>query len=765
MISTATTPLVIREASADERARWDDLVRRFPGHRVTHLSSWMDSLVAAGGGRALYLVFEKGGEIVGCLPGLLATLGKLKLYGSPLEGRQTVSMGPVFDPARLTTAEIAETLVPWLEREHGVSHIELMLAGLDADAMRTAGFEGDSVFTWRAALTPEDPERTFKAMKDSARRNVKRAQKLGIEIRNETDDAFVDEHYEQLTEVYLRGGNIIPFGKQRILSCFRQMRDAGRLIALGAYLPGGRVCIATGMFFVEGTELYLWMWAHHEHYRWYRPTELMTWTAMQQGMARGCTSLDFMGRGDFKMRFGAEPDETKIRWLRSRPRWLRTARRVAGSVFHVQQAARGRIGRMAARIRRGDEQPVPACVMGDIDLVRALALAGIPSAVFAAPGTPPHFSRAVATSLPWSDPWQHGDDVIESLLAFSAEQREPPVLYYQDDRALLLVSRNRERLAGAYRFVIPDAQLVEQLVDKQRFQQLARKLELPVPPARSFCAVQTGFTDDGELRFPVIVKPLTRRNDVWLPLVGSGKAMSFDTADALRAFWPRLAAADAEVMVQSRIDGPESAIESYHVYVDQKGQIAGEFTGRKVRTWPVAYGDTTSLEITGAEDVEALGRDIVKRLRLRGVAKLDFKRASDGTLFLLEVNPRFTLWNHAGAEAGVNLPALVHADCTNGTRPALTRARAGVRWCKVWSDWPAARSSGVPPLRWLSWALGSEAKSAFAWDDPLPLLGAAASRMLGRSRPSTSPDTSARLASTVAAERARPLSAIQEVVP
>ncbi len=355
--------------------------------------------------------------------------------------------------------------------------------------------------------------------------------------------------------------------------------------------------------------------------------------------------------------------------------------------------------------------------------------------------------------------------MIESLLAFSAEQREPPVLYYQDDRALLLVSRNRERLAGAYRFVIPDAQLVEQLVDKQRFQQLARKLELPVPPARSFCAVHTGFTDDGELRFPVIVKPLTRRNDVWLPLVGSGKAMSFDTADALRAFWPRLAAADAEVMVQSRIDGPESAIESYHVYVDQKGQIAGEFTGRKVRTWPVAYGDTTSLEITGAEDVEALGRDIVKRLRLLGVAKLDFKRASDGTLFLLEVNPRFTLWNHAGAEAGVNLPALVHADCTNGTRPALTRARAGVRWCKVWSDWPAARSSGVPPLRWLSWALGSEAKSAFAWDDPLPLLGAAASRMLGRSRPSTSPDTSARLASTVAAERARPLSAIQEVVP
>jgi predicted ATP-grasp superfamily ATP-dependent carboligase len=173
-----------------------------------------------------------------------------------------------------------------------------------------------------------------------------------------------------------------------------------------------------------------------------------------------------------------------------------------------------------------------------------------------------------------------------------------------------------------------------------------------------------------------------------------------------------------------------------------------------------------SLEITNAPDVEALGRDITRRLKLKGVAKLDFKRAPDGRLFLLEVNPRFTLWAHAAAEAGVNIPALVHADCTSTPRPAVARARAGVRWCKVWSDWPAARSSGIPPLRWLSWASGAETKSAFAWDDPLPLLGAAAARVLGRLRLSSSPDTSARLIPTVATDRTeRPLNVIQEVVP
>src|SRR5262249_25080039 len=150
------------------REHWDELVRRFPNHRVTHLSAWLDSLRDADCGTPLYLVFARGDDVVGCLPGLLSSLGGVRMYGSPLEGRQTVSMGPAFDPARLGTAELVAELVPWLEREHGVRHVELMLPGLDERAMRAAGFDGAPVFTYRAALDPADPDRTFKGLKDSA---------------------------------------------------------------------------------------------------------------------------------------------------------------------------------------------------------------------------------------------------------------------------------------------------------------------------------------------------------------------------------------------------------------------------------------------------------------------------------------------------------------------------------------------------------------------------------------------------------------------
>jgi len=38
----------------------------------------------------------------------------------------------------------------------------------------------------------------------------------------------------------------------------------------------------------------------------------------------------------------------------------------------------------------------------------------------------------------------------------------------------------------------------------------------------------------------------------------------------------------------------------------------------------------------------------------------------------------------------------------------------------------------VPLTTWVPWALGCEAKSTLAWDDPLPFLGATLCRLLGR---------------------------------
>jgi D-aspartate ligase len=385
------------------------------------------------------------------------------------------------------------------------------------------------------------------------------------------------------------------------------------------------------------------------------------------------------------------------------------------------------------------ESTALACVMGDMDLLRPLALAGIPCAVVTRPGVPSLYSRYARHAIAWNDFSSNVEEIVDALMRFGTAQPQPPVLFYEEDAQLLLVSRHRERLSRAFRFVAADAALVEDLVDKARFQALAERLDLPVPPLRRFHPAGAAPRDLG-LKFPLIIKPLTRL-ETWNDALGLRKALFADTPEALAALWPQLTALGLELLAQELIPGAEDRIESYHVYVDRQGAIAGEFTGRKIRTYPIAYGHTTALVITDVADVREQGRAIIRKLALKGVAKLDFKRGPDGRLHLLEINPRFNLWHHAAAIAGVNLPALVYADLVGSPRPATAPVRAGVKWCRAWKDLPAARASGVSLSAWLAFVARCEAKSTVSWDDPVPLVRATLHRLVaGHFKSKTAPE-------------------------
>ncbi|HUF04326.1 MAG TPA: hypothetical protein VMM38_09135 [Aridibacter sp.] len=103
-----------------------------------------------------------------------------------------------------------------------------------------------------------------------------------------------------------------------------------------------------------------------------------------------------------------------------------------------------------------------------------------------------------------------------------------------------------------------------------------------------------------------------------------------------------------EFLVQEFVPGDENAIESDYAYIEDTGQIGGEFTGKKIPTYPKEFGQSCALTFSDADDVAQLGREVDSNLNFRGLPKFDFKRAPDGQLFLLEVSPRFSLLHHLG---------------------------------------------------------------------------------------------------------------------
>ena len=358
-----------------------------------------------------------------------------------------------------------------------------------------------------------------------------------------------------------------------------------------------------------------------------------------------------------------------------------------------------------------------ACVLADLDIVRPLGRAGVRCIAVARGTDPVRWSRFTAAFVDRTA-WGTAEDRVAGLLALAEREPEPPTLFYANDQDLLLVSRHRAALREVFLLAIADADLVELLLVKTRAHERFAALGLPVPPVWRLDR-QAGRPPDG-IRYPVVVKPVVREQG---PAIGgAAKATRFGTAQELETAWPALSASPDDLLAQLLIEGGEDRIESYHVYIDAAGEIAGEFSGRKLRTFPVRYGNTTALVTTDAEDVRALGRRVVHGLGLRGVAKVDFKRDADGRLWLLEVNPRFNLWHHAGACAGVNIPALVHADLTGTARPAVRPARAGLTWTDPLMDRRARREAGVSVPRWLAWTAGADSRWSIALDDPLPVV-------------------------------------------
>lgn len=390
----------------------------------------------------------------------------------------------------------------------------------------------------------------------------------------------------------------------------------------------------------------------------------------------------------------------------------------------------------AKRLARRVCRPAPLAVVlgvGCLEIVRSLAQADIPCGVIAPRYDGTQHSRYARAIFDWD--WgapddSHDERLVERLVRFAEAQPERPTLYYCSEQSLLFVSRYRTQLERAFRFVISDAELVNNLTDKALFSTLARRLSLPVPAT---CTVESSEdlagVDHEALRFPLIVKP-TLRDDAW-ESTAKAKALRVDTVKELRALVDRLKGMDRTFVVQHCIDGPETAIESYHVYVDESGQISGEFTGRKIRTLPAKYGHSTALTLSNEADLLELGRKLVNLLRYRGVAKFDFKRSPSGELYLLEINARFNLWHLLGAHIGINIPAIVYADLTGRTRPeASIRGTGTATWVHP-RDIIAARNAGVPLLHWLRWAARCEA-TPWSWKDPIPFIITTVAALAGK---------------------------------
>jgi predicted ATP-grasp superfamily ATP-dependent carboligase len=218
------------------------------------------------------------------------------------------------------------------------------------------------------------------------------------------------------------------------------------------------------------------------------------------------------------------------------------------------------------------------------------------------------------------------------------------------------------------------------------------------------------------------------------------KAISIRDDRQLKRWTESFEGANVDYFAQSLIDGPESNIFSYHSFFDNALCPLATFVGRKIRTAPVRNGRSSFLSVVRNEQLEELGQLIVRRAKIRGPCKIDFKYDEAAKRFyLLEINPRYNLWHYLGASNGVNIPAVAYS-YYQGTKELskLSLSSTNIRWLDFRTDRKAfleMRKSGEISLFGWLWSLrGQKVFNVFSWGDPLPFFHNMSNRMLNKAQ-------------------------------
>ena len=381
-----------------------------------------------------------------------------------------------------------------------------------------------------------------------------------------------------------------------------------------------------------------------------------------------------------------------------------------------------------ADLRRLSSLRPPVLLLGGINLVRALGLARIPAIVASADPLAPAMASRYCMGRCELPPLAQREAVIERLLRAgnllhdALGVRVP--LFYGDDDHLGLVQDFRAALSRCFLLTLNNPPIGRALHSKALFQALAQRRGLPLPR-------RLALEELAAFAQPVLVKPKTKtawdESAVYRRLFeGAGKARVFESGAAVLKN-PFVRQLSDRLQFQEYVPGDDRALWSFHGFATETSELLEWFIGRKIRTYPALTGDSSYLELAHDNELAALGREVVARIPLKGVFKIDFKRsAASGRFYLLEVNARFNLWHYLGAQNGVNLPQVAYDYMTTRARPRHVAARTQYRWLCPGLDYKAYRGLAargeLGAVSWLASLASPKVYDLFSWRDPGPFL-------------------------------------------
>jgi hypothetical protein len=313
--------------------QWDAIIEAFADHGVFQTSAWLRFLAESQNAQPVTLTLLDGAQVAGYFAGMIVTKGGCRILGSPFIGWTTEHMGIRLLPSVSKRAAV-EALTRYAFGHLRCMHLEMTDRSISPDDIAGLGFQ-HAVFRTAVIDLTADEDRIYSDMSSkSCRYCIRKAEKLGVIIEEARDEAFADEYYAQLLDVFAKQDLVPTYGPDRVRSLVRHLLPTGNLLLLRARDPAGR-CIGTSIFLGMNDCSYFWGNASWRADQRFCPNEPLQWYAIRYWKRRGMRAHNLGGGGDYKRKYGGQPTDYYRLWKSKYP-WIALARDCAFRAFKLK---------------------------------------------------------------------------------------------------------------------------------------------------------------------------------------------------------------------------------------------------------------------------------------------------------------------------------------------------------------------------------------------------------------------------------------------
>jgi D-aspartate ligase len=255
--------------------------------------------------------------------------------------------------------------------------------------------------------------------------------------------------------------------------------------------------------------------------------------------------------------------------------------------------------------------------------------------------------------------------LIAGLMTVGKRLDRKAPLFITKDESVIWISKFRSELSQFYEISLPEHEVVDLLMNKGSFGDLAKAEGWPIPSSWKISNHDELRSVLPELSFPCVLKPQVKnsafRNSP------NRKAYKVLSAAELVRRYDAVAQCESEVVVQEWIAGGDDRIAFCLSYADRDGKPLALFPGMKLRQRPIEVGNTALAQAAPkawVEPIAALTERIWQRVGFKGVGSVEYKMrlGSDEPVIMEPTVGRTNYQNEVAVINGTNIPAIAYCD-------------------------------------------------------------------------------------------------------